>query len=528
MARFISFGNPSPKDLEENPLISIWNLLTSLDKFTKTVIVAFFLLIVVTPIITTQYLEYRQHATSQIIDEETDIKPLPNEIILKFKPGIKDENKKKIYDQYGLKLLENIPQLNLGIIDSSNAKNNTIDLLKNDPFIEYAEPNYVGKLQTIPNDGAITNNKQWTFNNMSAQKAWDINIGTNSAIVAVIDSGVNQTHEDLQGKVLPGHNFIDNNNDTNDTIGHGTAIAGIIGAATNNEKGIASLGWNTQILPIKAANEAKHIIYSDAIKAIVFAVENKAKIINLSWGGTNSSFALQDAINYAWGKGIVLIAAAGNNGTGNLLYPGASNNVIAVGATDLNNSKAFFSNSGPELDIMAPGVDVYTTDLNGYSNYSGTSIATAQVSAIVSLISEINPKLTNSQIAEIITSTARNSANWNEDYGFGLIDVSKSLDKAQNETAASGIASISITSPVSEDSLTGFVNVSASVNTNIPVTKVEFSIDDKVFADDETFPFLVSLDSTTVKNGIHTINTKAFAVTGESSFPSSIKVDIKN
>ena len=183
-------------------------------------------------------------------------------------------------------------------------------------------------------------------------------------------------------------------------------------------------------MPVKVLDEYGEGWYSDIIAGIVYATDNEADIINLSLGGEDSSQALQDAVSYSHANGVLLVAATGNSG-GAVLYPAACDHVLAVGATDVNDLRPGFSNHGPEIDVTAPGVSIYSTwpRLDGYWYKSGTSMAAPHVAGLAALIWSVRPEASNDYVAWAITHTALDlgTADWDEFYGWGRIDAYQAL-----------------------------------------------------------------------------------------------------
>jgi serine protease len=311
-------------------------------------------------------------------------------------------------------------------------------------WVRYAQPDYVVSLTRVPNDPSFT--QQWGMNNtgqgggtpgahIGATAAWDVTTGSGRTIVAVIDTGVDYTHPDLAGNIwrnageIPGNGIDDDgngyvddvygwdwaNNDNNpmDDNGHGTHVAGIIGAVGNNGLGVAGVAWNVQIMALKFLNSNGTGQLSNAIKALNYAVRMGAHVSNNSYSGGGYFQAFADAIAAAGRAGHVFVAAAGNNGQNNDVaptYPASYNldNIVAVAATDRNDRLASFSNYGPTtVDIAAPGVQIYSTYRGGgYMSMSGTSMATPFVAGAVALLRDVYPNWSYRQIIDRLVSTA--------------------------------------------------------------------------------------------------------------------------
>jgi subtilisin family serine protease len=344
------------------------------------------------------------------------------------------------------------------------------------PEVEYAEPNYEINLEetnagplvpVLPHDPQF--NDQWALANsgqkggkqgadISATLAWSITTGTDKLVVAVLDTGVDYTHEDLVENMwvrpatmapyhdnelgtiddLNGFNAIDTAADPMDDNGHGTHCAGIIGAEGENNIGIAGVNWKVQIMPLKFLNAGGSGSTKDAIEAINYVINRKkagvnVRIISASWGSTQKSRALGDVIRKAYENDILFVAAAGNSSVNNDRtphYPSSYPNVISVAALDRNDQLASFSNFGVKsVMIGAPGVDILSTWLgNEYEEKSGTSMATPVVSGVAALILSKNPRMSVDDLSKrLMDSTDPIIALKGKTVSGGRINAAKAL-----------------------------------------------------------------------------------------------------
>lgn len=299
-----------------------------------------------------------------------------------------------------------------------------------------SSPTYIQHLARTPDDPNVS--QQWALTNIQAFEAWDITTG-GPIVVAVIDTGVSATHPDLKDKVLPGYNAVLDNNASDDDHGHGTAIAGLIAARTNNSLGIAGICWDCRILPIKVLNTQGTGEDHDLARGIRWATDNGAQIINLSLGGAEDSQILRDAIQYAADRNVLLIAASGNDRQlGNFTnYPAAYEQVVAVGATTNSDKIAGFSNTGDHVDIAAPGVALWTTTLDGdYGPPNGTSFSSPFVSGVAALVMTLRSDLSSVDIACILKASADDKGTPGKDaeYGWGRLNALKAVQLAQSYT----------------------------------------------------------------------------------------------
>ncbi len=313
---------------------------------------------------------------------------------------------------------------------------NLLDLiaqLKANPAVEYAEPKRIRQIIGTPNDPSITS--QWYLNKVGAFDAWDLPVPTGTVKVAVVDNAIQTAHPDLFANMLPGYDASDLDNDPNppnDAFSHGTHVAGIVGAVTNNAVGIASAGNNrVKIVPIKAtpnAGDPRGIYHG--YESIQWAIDNNVDIINLSWGGGGYSQTEQDIINAAHAQGIVVIAAAGNANNEVPSYPAAYNHVISVASLDENDARSSFSSYGSTVDISAPGRGILSTvPTNQYATFNGTSMATPLVAAITGYLLAAYPNYTPDEVEELIKRTTDDISSQNPLFlgklGAGRINMFK-------------------------------------------------------------------------------------------------------
>ena len=277
----------------------------------------------------------------------------------------------------------------------------------------------------------------WGVDRIDADVAWAYSNGTGVKI-AVLDTGIDYDHPDLKDNVKGGVSVVGPRTSTNpknwkDKNGHGTHVAGII-AAENNDIGVVGVAPRAWLYAVKVLNNAGTGSYADLIDGIQWAIENGMQVISMSLGGSSYSQALEDACNAAYNAGLILIAAAGNSGDGNpetdeVLYPAAFDSVIAVGATDQTDQAPYWSSSGSQVELAAPGVDIKSTWLDGtYETLSGTSTACPHVTGTVALIWAKDGTLSNIEVRSLLQTTAEDLGIAGKDkiYGYGLVDAGNS------------------------------------------------------------------------------------------------------
>jgi subtilisin family serine protease len=365
----------------------------------------------------------------------------PGQIVVKYRGAEAPRQLLAATSRWQTRVLGQQPQLGVVLLQVPlGAEQMAIAQLRRDARVRYAELNYRVHAQEIPSDEKWP--EQWALQRIAAPEAWDI-AHCQGTVVAVLDTGVHLEHPDLRNALwtnsgeVPNNGLDDDGNGKVDDVhgwhfylncstgtcqpyenpiiqddnGHGTHVTGIATAETGNGIGIASVSWGAQAMIVKVLDEYGDGYYSDIAAGIVYATDNGAQVINLSFGGDQPSQLLQDAVDYAHQKGVLLVAAAGNDG-GMVLCPAACEHVVAVAATDRDDQRAVFStgasNHGPEVDIAAPGKGIVSTWPPPYQYLSreGTSMAAPHVAGAAALLWSWRPDYTNEQIQHRLESQA--------------------------------------------------------------------------------------------------------------------------
>jgi thermitase len=369
----------------------------------------------------------------------------PGRILVKFKPGVSQSSAQRALSAQNLNAAsaaDAVPSLGvLKVPVTSGQELAEVAALRSDPNVLYAEPDYIARAQpTTPNDPYY--GSQWGLSKINAPTAWDMATGSSAVVIAIVDTGIDLTHPDLicAGKLTTARwNFVAGNNTPNDDNGHGTHVAGIAAACGNNGIGVAGVAWEARLMPVKVLDSSGSGYYSDVAAGIIYAVDNGARVVNLSLAGASSSTTLANAVQYAHGHGVLVVAAAGNCAQGGsqcgnlsnpIMYPGAYPTVLAVAATDSGDNWGSFSEHQPYVGVAAPGVSIYSTLRGGnYGTMTGTSMATPYVSGLAALLWSFAPSFTVDQIANTIESTADDlGAPGKDDYfGYGRINAGRTL-----------------------------------------------------------------------------------------------------
>jgi len=375
----------------------------------------------------------------------------PKAILIKYKTGVsqKSVDSLKSIGTKDLTLDASVPFQRIMVdADKYSQIPSMLSYLKSQPDVEWAEEDLVLKALYAPDDPYYS--YQWNFDKIGMPAGWDYTMGENDVIVAVVDTGAYFPLTDLgQTRFVQGFDFVNNHLNPFDDNGHGSHVIGTIAESTNNGIGVAGMAPGIKIMPVKVLAWDGFGYASDIAQGIYFATNNGAHIINLSLGGSYSA-AIKDAVNYAVSHGVLVIAAAGNDGTSTLIYPAALSNVLSVGATNDLNVLAPYSNYGYGLDVVAPGGDLSRTLHNpeynvdypagilqqtyyggsiGYWYFQGTSMAAPHVAGLAALLKSKNNSLTAADITAIIENSATDlgASGYDTKYGYGLIDAAKAL-----------------------------------------------------------------------------------------------------
>ncbi|OGN97195.1 MAG: hypothetical protein A2Z77_06410 [Chloroflexi bacterium RBG_13_51_36] len=320
------------------------------------------------------------------LDDQTPVSDFsPERILVKFKHDVTVPEVAGVHRQLGGKAKTTIPGIGVQVVTVPEGQTAAkVKAYSSNPRVAYAEPDFVAQALGSPDDPLL--GSQWDMVKVQAPQAWEVTTGSASINIAILDTGVDLDHPDLANKIISNVNF-SGSPTVDDVCGHGTHVAGIAAAMTNNGIGVAGLGYSAAIMNVKVMGDSGTGTYSAIASGIIWAADNGADVINMSLGGSSASSILQDAVNYAWSKGAVVVAAAGNGGSTAPMYPACYTDCMAVAATDAIDGKASWSNYGDWVDVAAPGVCIYSTlKDNNYGYKSGTSMASPHVAGLAALV----------------------------------------------------------------------------------------------------------------------------------------------
>jgi thermitase len=309
----------------------------------------------------------------------------PDRLLVKFRPGISTAVIDETHRRVGCPIESAIPQIGVYVVTAPSGEGRTkLAAYRQQSHVKYVELDGIVRTVDSPNDPYFAN--QWGLTKIQAPQAWDITRGSPSVSIAILDTGIDIDHPDLAAKIIASANF-GNSTTVDDLDGHGTHVAGIAAAITMNGVGVAGVGRDCSLMNVKVMSDDGTGYYSWLAEGIVWAADNGANVINISVGGSDPSSVLEDAVNYAWGKGAVVVAAAGNGGTTAAFYPAYYANAMAVAATNASDAMPAWSNRGGWVDVAAPGDSIYSCVLDAQYGYkSGTSMASPHVAGLAALV----------------------------------------------------------------------------------------------------------------------------------------------
>lgn len=443
---------------------------------------------------------------SPLFVKASEPEAVPGEYLVKLKEdySVQQMNKKSLSTFLGSQVKSTIDEMNVAVIKRSAVElsSSVIKSLAENDMVEYVEPNFIYRINKTPNDPDL--GKLWGIKNVGqvdkgvgtpgidvdAERAWDITQGSDSVLVAVIDTGVNYNHPDLKenawvnlaekngqaGVDDDGNGYVDDvygydftetagDPDPIDDHGHGSHCAGTIGATGNDGKGIVGVAWKVKLMGVKFLSAQGSGTLEGAVRSVIYATKMGAKIMSNSWGGGGFSQTLEDAIKGANAAGSLFVAAAGNDGVNNDSSPHYPSNydvpnVLSVAAINNVGGMASFSNFGKRtVHLAAPGVNIHSSTLgNGYANWSGTSMATPHVSGVAVLLAANEANLTNVELKQRLVSTVKPLASVRgKTVSGGMVNAYNALTNTQ--------------APPDPNDPTNWASKSVSISTAHPYSK---------------------------------------------------------
>ena len=399
-----------------------------------------------------------------------------------------------------------------------------LQAFKAQPDVEFAELDRVyAPEEMAPDDPEYS--VQWHLSTISAPAAWSTTTGSQDVTVAILDTGVDPSHPDLAGKLVPGWNTYDDNSETADVYGHGTAVAGTAAALSNNSEGVSSIAWGCAIMPIRISDSSGYGFSSTIASGLIWAADHGARVANISYAVSTSS-TVSSAAQYFQSKGGVVTVSAGNNAT----FDSTADNptVLTISGSSTTDSLASWSNTGNNIDLTAPGTSIRTTNRGGgYGWWSGTSFSAPVVAGVAALLISANPALSSAQVQTLLKQSAQDlgTPGWDSSFGAGRVNAAAAVALAVNTPPTTDDPpTIVITSPASGFKAKGQVSVTVSVTDDYGVEKVQLYVDGVLTSTSTSSPFTTQWNPKKASRGAHTLVCKAYDTGGNITSSSAITV----
>jgi len=460
-----------------------------------------------------------------------------DQLVLRTRAGLQRRLRHDTFAMHDAHEVARIEALGVSVIRVPHNRVRSIEgALRRTGYFKSIERDHVAVAAQIPNDPEFAT--QWGLAKIGVPTAWDVSLGSPDLIVAIVDSGVDASHPDLRNQLVAGYDFVNDDADTTDDNGHGTQMAGIVAAEAFNALGGAGVAPRCRLMPIKVLDSSATGVYSAIANGITYAADHGARVINLSLAGSDASPVLESAVDYATARGVLVVAAAGNDGTSDPAYPAAYTNAVAVSATDQRDKVARFSNYGSWVALAAPGVDILTTDWDasgsaGYTATTGTSAAAAFVSGAFALLLSAHPEWSIATAVSTLTNSARDlgTNGWDPYSGWGRIDVASALNGTPANPIPTAPAdrrrpSVSILSPARRSLLSGQVSIDVTATDDIGVASVVLMVDGQPVATDTAPGFSFLWDSSTVSPGKHVLRARAYDAAGNVRTSKPVRISV--
>jgi subtilisin family serine protease len=341
-------------------------------------------------------------------------------LLVRLRPGLPEASARSLFAAAGVTEVGRLDELGTRVVAvaSGQARAPARDVLREGPGVLSVEVDGSGTIWVEPNDTLWY--AQWSERKIRAPKAWNLTTGAGSAIIAILDTGVYSGHRDLSGRVIDGHDFVNQDGNAADDNGHGTLVAGVAAGRGNNVLGVAGTCWGCRILPVKVANRSGAVRWSNAAAGIIWATKHGADVINMSFGAKSGSSTLAAAVQYAQNNGVVVVASAGNTGNRTRFYPASYPGVLSVAATKSSDTLYSWSTRGSWVKLAAPGCTWTTKRGGGWGPFCGTSASAPIVAGIAGLALSLQPGATRTKVIRALRETA---IRFSSKIGGGRVDA---------------------------------------------------------------------------------------------------------
>jgi subtilisin family serine protease len=449
-------------------------------------------------------------------------------VLVQFRPESLSLAGRDLIAEAGARDIGTLPATDVHVIELPEGADEeaTVRELQTRAEVEFAElDRVIPPADVIPNDPWYTN-WEWHLRKIQGPTAWSTTAGNSSVVIAILDTGVDGTHEDLASKMVAGWNVYDNNSDTRDVNGHGTLVAGTAAASSNNGMGVASVAWGCRIMPVRISDTMGYAYYSTMASGLTWAADHGARVANLSYRASTSS-TVASAAQYFQSRGGVVTVAAGNEDA----FEASPDNpyVLTVSGTDSNDLLYAWSNTGNNVDVAAPGSAYTTVRGTGYSAASGTSIAAPIVAGIAALVFSANPGLAGDEVQTLIKQSSDDFglAGWDSAYGWGRVNAAKAVTMASGGGGDVTPPAVNFVAPESGVPVSDTTSVQVSATDNLAVASVSLSVDGAVIGTDATAPYTFAWNTIAETDGTHTLTATALDAGGNAA-STTISVTVSN
>jgi subtilisin family serine protease len=441
-----------------------------------------------------------------------------DELIVTLQPGTGADDLNTLLRDDQAAIKDELDELDTYLVDVPPEDRDTIQgKLESSPVVEQVNNNEWIPVEVLPADPEYA--KQWHLPAIGTSTAWSLTTGSAEIKVAVLDTGVDAAHPDLQGQLLSGGNTFDGGS-WSDVVGHGTAVAGVIAARGDSQQGVASVAWDCPVIPIRVTSESGQATSWSIAMGIALAVQEGARVINISFAPLHHNTVVARQARIAYLEGSLVVIAADNSGE--YISGGGSEYALFVGATDQYDNLAGFSTYGEFVDLVAPGVGIHTTQLgNTYGPSSGTSFAAPVVSGVAGLVWSVKPTLQPGTVMGLLRATTRDLGIEGEDpyFGAGIIDAEAAVTWAGNLTESPDLQppAVSIRQPDDGVVLYQKTTVSVEASDNRDVSQVILTVDGKAIGSDRIAPYRFLIDPAKLSQGQHSLRVVAEDLAGLTS-----------
>ncbi len=444
------------------------------------------------------------------------------ELLVQPYPGSQRETLQHLYQQAGAVVDDELPDIDVTVLRVAPERlSSTAAELAASGLIETVHKNYLYQPEAVPNDPLFAREDHLT--QIRAAQAWDVSVGSAAVPIAIVDTGVDLHHPDLADKIIDGWNVFDGNADFADVLGHGTQVAGVAAAASNNGLGVAGVAWNCPILAVRVGNANGQSSGRHIAAGILWAVAHGARVINVSFAPLWSDRIVRSAAQQAFNRGCVVVISSGNAGGMNTAV--GYDEALFVGAINSTNQIASFSDRGPFVDLVAPGTGIRSTTRGGdYGMANGTSFSAPIVSGVVALAWSVQPDLRPVSIQDVLLRSVVDLGDPGKDttYGTGAVDAAAAVTRASQTPVVADTTppALRVIRPATREALSGRYIASVDATDASGVADVVLSIDAVPFATDTRSPYQFVIDTATFSSGSHTL---AFVATDVAGNPSSAR-----